>query len=117
ELDRGRDVGGGDLRRSFDVGRLVWIRRIGGNAVAQHEVGRLGLGRGAIKTEERGEPNAKRNRNDARCDPHEDNHGLAPATWTEAFILGMVGQRTPTRTFSAQSGVAYICDREAVDVR
>ena len=38
---------GGDLGRAFDVGRLVRIGRIGGEPVtAQHELGRLRVGRG-----------------------------------------------------------------------
>ena len=40
-LDRGRDIGGRDVRRALDVGRLVGIGGIGGDPVAQHEIGRL----------------------------------------------------------------------------
>ena len=40
-LDRGRNVRGRDLVNVADVGRLVRVARICGNAVAEHEIGRL----------------------------------------------------------------------------
>ena len=41
EFDRGGDIGGGDLRDAADIRRLVRIGRIGGEPVAQHQIGGL----------------------------------------------------------------------------
>jgi hypothetical protein len=44
-FDGGRDVRGRHVRRTLDVGRLVRIGGIGGEPVAQHEIGRLRVGK------------------------------------------------------------------------
>src|SRR5439155_12823807 len=48
ELDGGGDVGGRDFCNALRVGRLVGVGGIGGDAVAQHEIGRLSTG-GALR--------------------------------------------------------------------
>ena len=45
EFDRGGDVGRRDIGGAFDVRRLVRIGGIGGEPVAQHQIGRLRAGR------------------------------------------------------------------------
>jgi hypothetical protein len=51
EFDRGCDIGRGDIVRALDIFRLVRIAGIGGDPVAQHEIGGLSLGRGIRRGE------------------------------------------------------------------
>jgi len=45
-FDRGRDIGRSDVGRAFDIRRLVRIGGVGGEPIAQHEIGRLRAGQG-----------------------------------------------------------------------